>query len=285
MTGLQELINAKCPARALQEGEYVNAEDGLIYCSACHTPRQTRVTILGRTMTPFVPCRCEQERQEAEKAKQARIEHMERIARMKASGLQDRALRDYNFANDLGYNTEIAKAHAYVERFAEMEASSTGLLLWGDVGTGKSFFAGCIANALIERGIPVLMTNFARILNTLTGMYAEDRNHFIDSFENYRLLVLDDLGMERGTEFALEQVFNVIDSRYRSKKPMIVTTNLTLAELKQPADLVRRRIFGRVLERCVPLKLNRLDIRAEKAVSQMRAAQTLLCDETNQNNE
>ena len=221
----------------------------------------------------------------AERAKRKRIERMERIARMKASGLQDRALRDYNFANDLGYNPEIAKAHAYVEHFAEMEASSTGLLLWGDVGTGKSFFAGCIANALIERGIPVLMTNFARILNTLTGMYAEDRNRFIDSFENYRLLVLDDLGMERGTEFALEQVFNVIDSRYRSKKPMIVTTNLTLGELKQPADLARRRIFGRVLERCVPLKLNRLDIRAEKAANQMKAAQALLCAETNQNND
>ena len=282
MTGLQELIEAKCPVRALQEGEYVNAEDGLIYCASCHTPRQTRVTILGRTMTPFIPCRCEQERVDAEKAKRERIE---RIARMKASGLQDRALRDYNFANDLGYNPEIAKAHAYVEHFAEMEASSTGLLLWGDVGTGKSFFAGCIANALIERGIPVLMTNFARILNTLTGMYAEDRNRFIDSFENYRLLVLDDLGMERGTEFALEQVFNVIDSRYRSKKPMIVTTNLTLGELKQPADLARRRIFGRVLERCVPLKLNRLDIRAENAAGQMKAAQALLCDEMKQNND
>ena len=284
MTGITELIEAKCSSRALQEGEYVNAEDGLIYCTSCHTPRQTRVIILGRTMTPFIPCRCEQERVDVEKAKRERIERMERIARMKASGLQDRALRDYNFANDLGYNPEIAKAHAYVEHFAEMEASSTGLLLWGDVGTGKSFFAGCIANALIERGIPVLMTNFARILNTLTGMYAEDRNRFIDSFENYRLLVLDDLGMERGTEFALEQVFNVIDSRYRSKKPMIVTTNLTLGELKQPADLARRHIFGRVLERCVPLKLNRLDIRAENAAGQMKAAQALLCTETNQNN-
>ena len=106
-----------------------------------------------------------------------------------------------------------------------MKANASGLLIWGDVGTGKSFFAGCIANALLEKGVPVLMTNFSRILNTLTGMHFEDRNQFIDSLNRYSLLIIDDLGIERNSEFALEQVFNVIDSRYRSKKPLIVTTN------------------------------------------------------------
>ena len=80
------------------------------------------------------------------------------------------------------------------------------------MGTGKSFFAGCIANALLDKGVPVLMTNFSRILNTLTGMYSDDRNQFIDSFNKYSLLIIDDLGIERSSEFALEQVFNVIDS-------------------------------------------------------------------------
>ena len=87
---------------------------------------------------------------------------------------------------------------------------------------------------LLDKGIPILMTNFSRILNTLTGIYSDDRNQFIDSFNKYSLLIIDDLGIERSSEFALEQVFNVIDSRYRSKKPLIVTTNLTLDELKHP---------------------------------------------------
>ena len=51
--------------------------------------------------------------------------------------------------------------------------NNTGLLLFGDVGTGKSFFAGCIANALLDRDVPVLMTNFPTILNRLTGMFSE----------------------------------------------------------------------------------------------------------------
>jgi DNA replication protein DnaC len=170
----------------------------------------------------------------------------------------------------------MTKAHRYVERWAEMWETSTGLLLWGGVGTGKSFFAGCIANALLDQGVPVLMTNFARILNTLTGMYSQDRNDFIDNLNKYSLLILDDLGMERNSEFALEQVFSVIDSRYRSKKPMIVTTNLTLDELKHPADLAHERVYDRVLERCVPLKISNRNIREGNAAANLAQARELL---------
>lgn len=105
------------------------------------------------------------------------------VSRLKANGLQDKSLRDYTFANDRGYNPELQKAHEYVAHWEEMKARSLGLLLWGDVGTGKSFFAGCIANALLDQGIPVLMTNFSRILNTLTGMYSDDRNQFVEQLQ------------------------------------------------------------------------------------------------------
>ena len=270
-------IQEKTPSRTLREDEYFDAETGLICCGQCRTPRQTVVSLLGKTLIPGIPCRCQQERQDAEQAARERMELMLRVRQLKAHGLQDRALRDYNFANDNGRNPEIAKARAYVESFTEMEANATGLLLWGGVGTGKTFFAGCVANALLERCIPVLMTNFARILNALSGLYPDERNSFIDSLNDYRLLVIDDLGMERGTEFALEQVFHVIDSRYRSKKPMIVTTNLTLQELKQPADLAHARIYDRILERCVPVRINARNIRADNAAAQMAAARAILC--------
>ena len=88
---------------------------------------------------------------------------MERIKRRKAQGLQDRYLYDYTFANDNGQNPLMDKARAYVENWKEAYRNNTGLLLFGDVGTGKSFFAGCIANALLDRDVPVLMTNFPTI--------------------------------------------------------------------------------------------------------------------------
>ena len=124
--------------------------------------------------------------------------------------------------------------------------------------------------------MPVLMTNFARILNTLTGMYSDDRNRFIESFNQYSLLIIDDLGVERSSEFALEQVFNVIDSRYRSKKPLIVTTNLTLTELNTPTDMAHRRIYDRILERCVPIRINNRNIRQDNASKNLEEAKRLL---------
>ncbi len=142
-----------------------------------------------------------------------------------------------------------------------MKANASGLLIWGDVGTGKSFFAGCIANALLEKGVPVLMTNFSRILNTLTGMHFEDRNQFINGLNRYSLLIIDDLGIERNSDFALEQVFNVIDSRYRSKKPLIITTNLT---------------YDRILERCIPVRINNRNIRQDNATANLKQAKKIL---------
>ena len=264
----------------LSQDEYLNEADGLIYCSNCHTPRQHRVQFGNKVFFPVIRCRCQQEKCVQQEAERKQREFLEHISRLKASGLQDKTLREYNFSNDKGYNPEIQKAHDYVDHWREMKEKSLGLLLWGDVGTGKSFFAGCIANALLDKGIPVLMTNFSRILNILTGMYSDDRNRFIESFNQYSLLIIDDLGIERNSEFALEQVFNIIDSRYRSRKPLIVTTNLTLDELKNPNDLAHARIYDRILERCIPLKVNRLNIRKINAASNLKEARDLLSSST-----
>ena len=133
-----------------------------------------------------------------------------------------------------------------------MQKKNTGILIWGGVGTGKSFFAGCIANALMEREVPVCMTNFARILNELNNSFS-GRNEVVDRLCRYPLLIIDDFGMERDTDYALEQVYNIIDSRYRSKRPLIITTNLTLDEIRHPQDVAHARIYDRVLEMCVPV--------------------------------
>ena len=154
--------------------------------------------------------------------------------------------------------------------------SNTGLLLFGDVGTGKSFFAGCIANALLDRDVPVLMTNFPTILNRLTGMFSEDRADFIASFDEYDLLIIDDLGVERSTEYAMEQMFFVIDSRYRSRRPMIITTNLKLSELKNPPDLAHARIYDRILERCAPILFDGKNFREENAGATRQAAKDIV---------
>ncbi len=96
-------------------------------------------------------------------------------------------------------------------------------------------------------------------------MFAEDRAAFIASLDDYSLLVIDDLGVERNTEYAMEQMFTVIDSRYRSKKPLIVTTNLKLEEIKNPPDLAHARIYDRILERRAPVLFSGKNFREEGA--------------------
>ncbi len=182
MTRFIEKATAITPNRELQPDEYFNETDHLIYCSKCNTPRQCRHELQGKVLIPSIRCKCQQEIFEQEEAQRKLHEKQMEIKHLKTSGLQDKALYDYTFARDNGINPEIKLAHNYVSNWEEMKANASGLLIWGDVGTGKSFFAGCIANALLEKGVPVLMTNFSRILNTLTGMHFEDRN------QNFRYL-------------------------------------------------------------------------------------------------
>ena len=82
--------------------------------------------------------------------------------------------------------------------------------------------------------------------------------------------------MERGTEYGLEQVYNVIDSRYRSNKPLIVTTNLTLEELQHPEDTAHARIYDRLLEMCSPVRFTGENFRKATAQEKMKRLKTLL---------
>ena len=85
-----------------------------------------------------------------------------------------RSCRDWCFAQDNGANPQMKHARFYADNFDTMLLDNIGYLLWGSVGTGKSFFSACIANALMEKEIPVRMTNFAAVLNDLSGQVFED---------------------------------------------------------------------------------------------------------------
>jgi len=216
------------------------------------------------------------ERMEREAAEQQR-KHRDKVEELKRLGFTDPAMREWTFANDNGRNPQMKTARFYVEHWEDMKAGNIGYLLWGSVGTGKSYLAGCIANALMEQEISVKMTNFAAVLNDLAATF-EGRNEYISKLCRYPLLILDDFGMERGTEYGLEQVYNVIDSRYRSEKPLIVTTNLSLDELNNPLDTAHKRIYDRVTEMCTPVCCSGVNFRREKAQEKMERLKKLMND-------
>ena len=236
-----------------EEGDYVG-EDGLLYCHKCNTKKQTEVNVLGVIRRPMCLCKCAADKRAAEEEEYKRREFEKKVTELRRIGFPEAEMRNWTFANDDLTNEKITKAaQRYVDNFSELRKNGKGLLLYGNTGTGKTFTACEIANALIDKGYPVLVTNFARILNTIQGTF--EKQEYIDSFNRYQLLVIDDLGIERDTAYAKEQVFNIIDSRYRSGLPMIITTNLTMEKIKNPEDIENRRIYDRILERCFPIEV------------------------------
>ncbi len=172
----------------------------------------------------------------------------------------------------------MALLRRYADKWPQMQEKNIGLLLYGSPGTGKSYGAACIANALMGDLIPVFMTNLAAVLNNMTGFPSDEKNTYVADLMRYPLLILDDFGMERNTSFALEQVYNVIDARYRSGEPLIVTTNLTLNQFHNPQDIDHARIYDRVLEMCVPVDFGSNGRRADYARQKLRDASALLGD-------
>lgn len=140
MTRFTGKATAITPNRELQPDEYFNETDHLIYCSKCNTPRQCRHELQGKVLIPSIRCKCQQEIFEQEETQRKLHEKQMEIEHLKTSGLQDKALYDYTFSKDNGINPEIKLAHNYVSNWEEMKANASGLLIWGDVGTGKSFF-------------------------------------------------------------------------------------------------------------------------------------------------
>ena len=264
---------------AQAEPEDYTGEDGLLYCGKCRQPKEAyfpkeTAAWFGRDRHPK-ECDCQRKRRETQEDADRERRHLETVAELKRRGFTNPAMKNWTFANDNGKCPQMNMAHFYVGNWEDMEADNIGYLLWGQVGTGKSYFAGCIANALMEREISVCMTNFALILNDLAASY-KDRNDYIDSLCRFRLLILDDIGMERGTEYGLEQVYNVIDSRYRSGKPLIVTTNLTLEDLQKPEDTAHARIYDRLLEMCSPVRFAGGSFRKATAQEKMERLKGLM---------
>lgn len=141
---------------------------------------------------------------------------------------------------------------APVDVFAQMEqAKKEPVLLYGPVGTGKSYAAACIANELLNQKIPVIMTSFVKILQMIQDKQVEE-SELIARLNNAKLLIIDDLGTERNTDYGLEKVYNVIDSRYLAGKPLILTTNLMLTDMKENMDTRYKRIYDRIFAMCFP---------------------------------
>lgn len=251
----------KVPTSA--EDTYIGA-DGLKHCKKCNSAVEVKINVFDEERIVPCICKCRADELKREKETRERIELHQKIKRYKNMAFPESDLESWTFENDDGLNADVMNvAKNYVTNFKEFKKLSKGLIFHGPYGTGKTYVAASIANALLDKGIPVLMTNFTRIINTISGMYS-GKQEYLDSLNQFDLLILDDLGVERSSEYMQENVFNIIDSRYRAGLPLIITTNLTLAEISTAKSKNEIRIYDRVIEMCHPIEVKGTSRRRKK---------------------
>ena len=271
-----------------ENGDYYDSE-GFLVCGKCHTRRQVEVNMPDLKAVPFDPkkkvrvkmpvsCRCRAERRYQEEQMLQQDKDMRAMEALKRQSLMDERLRDVSFdsfrkTNDNAYNLKLCLR--YANHFDEMLAKNQGLLFYGGVGTGKTFAAACIANHLLNQRIPVIMTSFVKLLESMQG-FSEDDSALIARLNRAKLLIIDDLGAERSTDYALEKVYDIVDSRYRAKLPIILTTNLSMTELKESTDIRYTRIYDRIFEMCYPMQFKGQSWRKVEAARRFDAMKNFL---------
>ncbi|SDC08310.1 ATP-binding protein [Halanaerobium congolense] len=143
-------------------------------------------------------------------------------------------------------------ASSFVQKY-NSDAISQGLIIEGPIGSGKSYLLGCIANALIDRGIHFRYIVYSDLLQQIRSTYNQDspeadEKQILNTVQQIPVLLIDDLGTEKATEFASSTLYQIIDHRYREEKPIILSTNYSIKNLKNRFPVMGERIFQRLLE-------------------------------------
>jgi DNA replication protein DnaC len=162
--------------------------------------------------------------------------------------------------NPGGFDT----CRSYAKNFIENLKSGRGLFITGTVGTGKTHLVVAIvdyiARLLKRKGsFKIIFVTAIDLLSEIK--YSYDKNNtedIINNFETCNLLIIDDLGIEKTTDWTHELFYKIIDSRYSNLLPVIITTNLTDIEIK---DKLSERIISRIYEMCKGIKLAGKDYR------------------------
>ena len=275
-----KMVDAVEAANAAPD-DYINSADGLKYCGKCHTPKEAfypaELQAQGFTKHP-VMCKCAAERREQEEAERREYERMSYMTMLRSEAFRDMPAAGWRFEAAAVTTPQLEKARGYAQNWDEFKKAGIGLLLFGNVGTGKSYAADCIANALIDKEVSVLMVGVSDAVNRMQGNFGADRDSYMTSLMRPELLILDDLGAERNTSFGKERVFDVINRRRLTGKPMIVTTNIPIVTMQKAASLDERRIYDRILEVCVPIRFDGENFRRGNAKHNLEKVAQLLRD-------
>ncbi|MFA0816497.1 MAG: ATP-binding protein [Anaerofustis sp.] len=148
---------------------------------------------------------------------------------------------------------------AYLSNF---DSNTQHLLFMGGVGTGKTFVSHCIAKELLDRGKNVVYFTSYDLIEKFTDIsLGKADRQLSELIWDSDLIIVDDLGSERMTDFAQNVLFHLLNERLVRNKPMLISTNLSVGELKETYN---NRIFSRIIGNFKGISFVGDDIRLRK---------------------
>ena len=265
LSGKEEII--------LSPDEYFNPDDGLVYCSKCHNPKEIWLysPVFSTPKKGIIACLCEKEKIQKQEEEKRHRENEDKKKRLYQSSGFPEGLMKCTFDKAEDYHPDLVLyAKNYAERLVNDPGFSQGLLLYGPPGTGKTYMAACVGNYLIQSLQPVLHAsvgyllsgyNDCRFQSEINGSSAE----FLKNLLNYRLIVLDDLGSEYKSEYQNSLLFDIINFLDIHQKPMVITTNISPNDLAHPSEIGRSRIYDRIIKNCLMIAVMGDDLRFKQA--------------------
>lgn len=236
-----------------------------VLCEYCGAPRYTEgFRFAGRVMwAPYGPKRCEcpgavaaYEREKAEREALERAEKekeeaekmRDRVKRIVGdSGMNARFLRRTfsSFMPTADNQAALSACKQYADTFREKQPTNNpepgrnGLFITGPKGTGKTHLAAAIANQLMREGVPVICMTMIDLLERIKRTYEQSRQYgsevnegeILRAYKTVPLLIIDDMGKEPATEWAVSKIYAIINARYEAYMPTIITTNYSDGEL------------------------------------------------------
>jgi DNA replication protein DnaC len=239
------------------------------YCKREVPKKEIELFGKKRYVQPVCECVAKKLDEDTKKAADRSREHeLKRLFSIHNLGERFNESNFTNFIAREGTEKCFKLAQKYVNEFEAWEGES--LLFWGEPGNGKSHLATAVANELTAKGKRVVFISMPDLLEKIKATFnrnsTESEAEIMRGLQMCDLLVIDDIGAEKVSDWVQEVIFRIVDGRYKKVKPILVTSNL---EPKELAERIGKRAYDRLIEISQPIKNEATSYRREKAKARM----------------